>query len=158
MLPSTNLHISPNFRISESSGNDASSRFVQGPNITATSVTRDIEILSRVLDPSVVPVARDGGLASVPTVDVDGVRERTGEGGPVVISTVEPALGFPGFTPDGDGSFGATNRVVSKNNAEVAAGLRIVSQFPTAKEWSSYQAISPCPSFQTQSRFSFGLE
>jgi hypothetical protein len=89
MLPSTNLqHISPNFRISESSGNDASSRLVQGPNITATSVTRDIKILSRVLDPSVVPVARDGSVASVPTVDVDGVRERTGEGGPVVISTV----------------------------------------------------------------------
>lgn len=130
ILPSTNLcHIPCHFRVSESSGNDASSRLVQSPNITAASVTRNIEILSCILYPGVVPVARDGGVASVPTVDVDGVRQGTGEGGPVVISTVEPALGLPGLTPDRNGSLGATDRVVSKNDAEVAAGLSLLANF-----------------------------
>ena len=67
-------------------------------------------------------MARDGGVASISTMNVDGVRERTGEGGPIVVSTVESALSLPSLTPDGDCSFGTTNRVVPKDYAEVAAG------------------------------------
>lgn len=72
-------------------------------------------------------MTRDGGLTCIPAVDVDHPRERAGEGGPVVVAAVESAFSLPVLTPDGDGSLGASDRVVAKDDAKVAAGLIIVS-------------------------------